>query len=79
MTTLHEIEEAALKLAPEERFGLVSHLVASLDEMEHVELPEIDPRWFDICQQRLDDLDSGRTKPLDGEEVMRHLRELAKS
>lgn len=78
MTTLDEIEAAAMQLEPQQRSLLVNRLAASLDEADDLDLPDLDPRWLEVCERRLNDLDEGRTQPLDGEEVMRRLRELAR-
>ena len=77
MTTLNEIESAAMQLEPRERSLLMNRLAASLDELDGIDLPVLDSRWIAICEQRLADLDAGRTQALDGDAVMRELRELA--
>ncbi len=78
MTTLREIEAAAMQLAPQERSLLVNHLAQSLDGSDDFGLPDLDPCWIEICERRLKDLDEGRTQPLDGEAVMSRLREAAR-
>ena len=78
MATLSEIEAAAMKLAPQERSLLVNHLALSLDGSDDLGLPGLDPRWAEICERRLKDLDEGRAQPLDGESVMSRLREAAR-
>ncbi len=78
MATLDEIEAAAMQLAPQERSQLVNHLALSLDGSDDFGLPDLDPRWVEICERRLKDLDEGRTQPLDGEAVMSRLREAAR-
>ena len=77
MKTLHEIESAAMQLDPQELSVLVNRLVANLDKLDDLLLPDLDPRWIAICEKRLEDLTAGLTQPLDGESVMREMRELA--
>ena len=79
MTTLDEIEAAAMQLAPQERSRLVSRLSQSLDaDDEDLGLPPLDPSWIEVAKRRLQELDDGTVLPLDGDEVMKRLWELAR-
>jgi putative addiction module component (TIGR02574 family) len=59
-----EVLQAALELAPRERAELVDAIVASLDGFD------LGTEWEAEIQQRIDDVDSGRVKPIPGDDVL---------
>ena len=79
MTTLAEVEAAAMQLDQLERSLLVNRLSASLDVPEgDLELPPVDPVWVEVAKRRLRELEDGTVQPLDGDEVMKRMWELAR-
>ena len=64
-----EILEAALKLDPEEREGLIDELAASLDATDLGEY------WEAEIKRRIEDVDSGKVKTVPSEEVFARLEQ----
>ena len=62
-----ELVENYLQLSDEERHTF-AELVAPVDASE------ISPEWLDEIRSRADDIDTGKVKLIDGEEVLRELR-----
>ena len=61
--------EQALQLAPRERAELVEALTASLDGSD------LGQAWEDEITQRLADVDSGRVKPVRGDQVFSRIEQ----
>ena len=74
-TATDRLYEQVLALPPEERHALAVVIVDSLgiDRLEDYPSPdtneEIDAAWAAEIQRRIEDLDSGKTKPIPWEEV----------
>ena len=66
MNTKRLIDEAAL-LPVEERALVVDSLLRSLNQPES----EIDSKWAEEAKMRLEDIRSGRVKPIPVDEVFR--------
>ena len=67
-----QVADAAMQLPSEERVALVDMLLKSLN------LPtqeDIDAQWSAEAEKRVQEIDSGTVKMLDGEEVFTALRE----
>jgi putative addiction module component (TIGR02574 family) len=58
-------------LPVEQRALVVESLLRSLNPPD----PEIDRKWADVAKRRLEELRSGRVKPVPGEEVFARIRE----
>jgi putative addiction module component (TIGR02574 family) len=69
MSQSHDVLEAALQLAPRERAELVEAIAASLDGID------LGDDWEDEIQRRVDDVESGRVKPLPGDEVLARIEQ----
>jgi hypothetical protein len=69
--TLDELEAAAARLNAAEREELLQRLI----ELEHPANPEVETAWDEEIARRLDEVRSGKVQLLDGEEVMREMRE----
>jgi putative addiction module component (TIGR02574 family) len=68
MSEPKQILEAALRLDPHERARLIEELSASLDTVD------LDEAWESEIQRRIEDVDSGRTTTIPGDEVFDRLR-----
>jgi Putative addiction module component len=68
--SLAEIQKAIEELAPEEQEELRNWFNA-YD-------PAIDREWAAIAQERIRQIKSGEVAPLDGEQVLKEMRQLAK-
>jgi putative addiction module component (TIGR02574 family) len=64
MSLPSQVLQAALELAPRERAELVEAIAASLDGFE------LGEEWEGEIRKRIDDVDSGRVKPIPGEDVL---------
>jgi hypothetical protein len=64
MSTKELIEQAEC-LPLEERVYVVDSLLKTLNRPD----PEVDRKWAEVAKRRLDELRSGRVKPVPGEEV----------
>ena len=71
MTTIDEIEAAALQLPREERARLAERLIASLGVD-----PEVEASWKAEVRRRLEELRSGAVPSIPGEQVLREMDEL---
>ena len=71
MPSTAEIIHEAEALPVEERALVVESLLRSLNPPD----PEIDRKWARVAKRRLDELRSGRVKPVPGEEVFARIRE----
>ena len=69
MSQSSDVLQAALQLGPRERADLVEAIAASLDGVE------LGDEWEEEILRRIDDVDSGRVKPLPGEEVLARLEQ----
>jgi putative addiction module component (TIGR02574 family) len=67
MLAVKDILSAALELDPEERMGLVEELSASLDPSW------LGAEWEAEIKARLDDVDSGRVKPVPADNVFERM------
>jgi len=68
--SLAEIQKAIEELAPEEQEELRNWL-NGYD-------PALDREWAPIAQERIRQIKSGEVAPLDGEQVLKEMRQLAK-
>jgi putative addiction module component (TIGR02574 family) len=71
MPSTAEIIQEAESLPVEERTVVVDSLLRSLNPPN----PEIDRKWAAVAKRRLEELRSGRVKPVPGEEVFAKIRE----
>ena len=71
MHSTKEIIEEASDLPVEERITVVDSLLRTLNAPD----PQIDEAWAEVAMRRLEDLRSGRTQAIPGEEILRELRE----
>ncbi len=69
---LNAVREAALKLSKKERELLAEELLASVDPAEQT---EIDAAWEEEIARRVDAYDRGELKSIDGEPILRALKE----
>ena len=67
-----EILSAALSLAPGARAMLAGHLLESLDRENQ---KRIDAVWTEEAERRMQQIRDGKVDTIDGEHVMRELRE----
>lgn len=65
MTTTRKLIEEALSLPVEERALLADSLLRSLNMPDAA----IDANWTEVARRRLQELRSGRVKPIPGDEV----------
>ena len=70
MPSTAEIIQEAESLPVEERALGVDSLLRSLNPPD----PEIDRTWVVVARRRLDELRSGRVKPVPGDEVFARIR-----
>jgi len=71
MPNAAEIIREAESLPVEERTLVVESLLRSLNPPD----PEIDKKWVAVAKRRLQELRSGRVKPVPGEEVFAKIRQ----
>jgi putative addiction module component (TIGR02574 family) len=71
MPSTAEIIHDAESLPVEERTVVVDSLLRSLNPPD----PEIDRKWAAVAKRRLEELRSGRVKPIPGEEVFARIRQ----
>lgn len=71
MPSTAEIIHEAESLPVEERALVVDFLLRSLNPPD----PEIDRKWASVAKRRLEELRSGRVKPIPGEEVFAGIRQ----
>ncbi len=71
MPSTAEIIKEAESLPVEERTVVVDSLLRSLNPPD----PEIDRKWAAVAKRRLEELRSGRVKPVPGEEVFAKIRQ----
>ena len=71
MPSAAEIIHDAESLPVEERTLVVDSLLRSLNPPD----PEIDRKWAAVAKRRLEELRSGRVKPVPGDEVFARIRE----
>jgi len=67
-----EILSAALSLPPGARAMLAGHLLESLDRENQ---KRIDAIWAEEAEKRMQQIRAGEVQTIDGEQVMRELRE----
>ena len=67
-----EILSAALSLPPGARAMLAGHLLESLDRENQ---KRIDAIWAEEAEKRMQQIRDGKVQGIDGEQVMRELRE----
>lgn len=65
LTTTRKLIEEALSLPVEERALIADSLSHSLN----VPTPGIDAKWTEVAKRRLQELRSGKVKPVPGDEV----------
>ncbi len=69
--TLEEIETAAAKLTVGQRGVLIERL----QEMDEVHDSEIEAAWDSVIKRRIEEIDNGTAVIVDGDEVMKRMRE----
>jgi hypothetical protein len=74
MLTVKEIIEEAVSLPIEQRAQIVDCL---LDTMKKTD-PEIDRKWMEIAERRLDQFLSGETEGIPAEDVFKEMDEITK-
>ena len=67
----NKIKEKALSLPSEERLKLIDELIKSLNLPTN---PDIDRKWKEEAEKRIKELDEGKVKPIDGEQVFDEIR-----
>ena len=70
MSRLTEIQKAIAELTPEEKEELRDWLDGFDTTSER--------KWAAVAQERIRQIESGEVAPLDGEQVLKEMRELAK-
>ena len=70
MPSTAEIIHEAETLPVEERALVVDSLLRSLNQPD----PEIDRKWVAVAKRRLEELRSGRVKPIPGDQVFANIR-----
>jgi len=73
--TLEQIAREALLLTPAQRAELADLLVGSLDSTPPDEIQRL---WIEEANRRLEEVRSGKVKPIPGEDVLAEARRLAK-
>lgn len=71
MPSTAEIIREAASLPVEERTVVIDFLLRSLNPPD----PETDRKWAAVAKRRLEELRSGRVKPVPGEEVFAKIRQ----
>jgi len=71
MPSTAEIIHEAESLPVEERTLVVDSLLRTLNTPD----PEIDRKWVAVARRRLEELRSGRVKPVPGEEVFARIHQ----
>lgn len=71
MPSTAEIIREAASLPVEERTVVIDSLLRSLNPPD----PETDRKWAAVAKRRLEELRSGRVKPVPGEEVFAKIRQ----
>jgi putative addiction module component (TIGR02574 family) len=71
MPSTAQIIHEAKSLPVEERTVVVDSLLRSLNPPD----PEVDRKWAAVARRRLEELRSGRVKPVPGEEVFAKIRQ----
>ena len=66
MATPEEILKEAIALRPSDQARLVDHLILNLDKPD----PELDKRWAEEAESRIDAYKSGRLKAVTLDEVL---------
>ncbi len=66
MATPEEILKEAITLRPSDQARLVDHLISNLDKPD----PELDKRWAEEAESRIDAYKSGRLKAVTLDEVL---------
>jgi hypothetical protein len=66
-----ELKEEALRLSPEARAYLARELLASLDDLDEVEIEKL---WIDEAIRRDDELDNGTARAYPADEVLARAR-----
>jgi len=69
-----ELLKKAMALPPEERGALAAHLIESLDEGE-ADL-DVEEAWQHEVARRMEEIESGKVKPVPWLEVKRRAREM---
>ncbi len=60
-----------MQLSDEEKVQLAEELLASVDPREQA---SIEAAWVEEAERRIDDIDAGRTKMSDADEVIERIR-----
>ena len=65
MSPRQKIIDEALSLPVEERAFIADSLLKSLNRPD----PEIDKKWIEVAKRRLEEIRTGKVKPIPGDEV----------
>lgn len=71
---LKDVEVQALQLPPQQRSELIHSLIASLDGPMEDSPEAIAKAWDEEIDQRIADMDAGRTKWIRGDEALARIR-----
>ncbi len=71
MPTTKDLIDEVLSLPVEERAVIADSLLKSLNPPDH----DIDKKWIGVAKRRLQEIRSGKVKPVPGEEVFAKVRE----
>jgi len=71
MHSLEDIIAEVSALSEEDRAMVIDSLLRTLNPPD----PDIDRAWSTLAMQRLDELRSGRVKPIPGDEVFSRIKE----
>lgn len=70
MSTTKKLIDEVLSLPVEERAVIADSLLKSLNPPD----PDIDKKWIEVAQRRLQEIRSGKVKPVPGDEVFSNVR-----
>lgn len=73
---VEQIADRAMHLSPEDRLALAERLWASVDAPEQSAIGRV---WADEIERRIDDLESGKVKPVPAEEVFARIERKLRS
>jgi hypothetical protein len=71
MMSLDELKAEAMKLSPDARAQLAHALLLSLDELSEAEIEKL---WLEEAIRRDEEIDTGKVKLRDAEEVFQEAR-----
>lgn len=72
--TLDQVTNDASELSPHDRWKLVARLIRDLEPGKHLPDAEVEKAWNEEISRRLEEIDSGKVKPVPAEEVFARIR-----